>query len=74
MYEFHENPLGVSATGGDPQTYRMAFPAKGGPRSFPVEGCPVRTGKWTVMRMHFCNRNVWDIMIILEEGKLPHPR
>ena len=26
------------------------------------------------MRMHFCNRHVRDIVIILEEGKFPHPR
>ena len=26
------------------------------------------------MRMHFCNRHVQDIVIILEEGNLPHPR
>ena len=26
------------------------------------------------MRMHFFNRNVWDIVIILEEGNLPHSR
>ena len=24
--------------------------------------------------MHFCNRHVRDIVIILEEGKFPHPR
>ena len=28
----------ASATGGDPQTYGMDFPTKGGPRSCPVEG------------------------------------
>ena len=26
------------------------------------------------MQMHFCSRNVRDIVIILEEGNLPHPR
>ena len=26
------------------------------------------------MRMHFCSRNIWDIVIILEKGNLPHPR
>ena len=26
------------------------------------------------MRMHFCSRNVRDIVIILEEENLPHPR
>ena len=26
------------------------------------------------MRVHFCNRHVRDTVVILEEGKLPHPR
>ena len=26
------------------------------------------------MPMHYCNRHVRDIVIILEEGNLPHPR
>ena len=64
----------ASATGGDPRTYRMAFPTKGGPRSCPVKGCLGRVGTQTVMRMHFCSRHVRDIVIILEEGNLPHPR
>ena len=74
MYKFHEKSLGVSATGGDPQTYRMVFPTKGGPWSCPVEGCPGRAGTRTVMQMQFCNRHVRDIVIILEEGNLQHPR
>ena len=64
----------ASATGGGPRTYWMAFPTKGVPRSFPVEGCPGRAGTQTAMRMNFCSRNVRDIVIILEEGNLPHPR
>ena len=39
-----------------------------------MEGCPGRAGKWKAMRMYFCSRHVRDIMIILEEGNLPHPR
>ena len=39
-----------------------------------MEGCPGRAGTRTVMRMHFCSRHVWDIVIILEEGNLPPPR
>ena len=34
----------ASATGGEPRTYRIAFPTKGGPRCCPVEGCPGRDG------------------------------
>ena len=56
----------ASATGGEPRTYRIDFPTKGGPRGCPVEGCPGRAGTRTAMRMHF--------VIILEEGNLPHPR
>ena len=64
----------ASAMGGDPRTYRMDLPTKGGPRSCPVEGCPGRAGTRTEMRMYFCSWHVRDIMVILEEGKLPHPR
>ena len=64
----------ASATGGEPQTYRMALPTKGGPWRCPVEGCPGRAGTRTAMCMHFFNWNVRDIVIILEEGNLPHPR
>ena len=66
--------LGASATGGEPPTYRMAFPTKGGPRSCPAEGCPGRAGTRTATRMNFFNRHVRDILIILEEGNLPHPQ
>ena len=64
----------LSHGGGVSRTYRIAFPTKGGPRGYPVEGCPVRAGTRTAMRMHFCSRNVRDIVIILEEGNLSHPR
>ena len=40
----------------------------------PVEGCPGRAGKRTAMRVHFCRWHVRDVVIILEEGNLPHPR
>ena len=39
-----------------------------------MEGCPGREGTRTAMRVHFWRRHVWDIIIILEEGNLPHPR
>ena len=59
--------------GGEPQTYWIEFP-KGGTKVCPVEGCPGRTGTWTAMRVHFWIWHVRDIVIILEEGNLPHPR
>ena len=64
----------ASATGSEPQTYQMAFPTKGGPQSCPVEGCPGQAGTRTAMMMHFFNRYVRDIVIILKEGNLSHPR
>ena len=64
----------ASATGGEPITYRIDLPTKGGPRGCPVEGFPGRAGTRTAMRMHLCSRHARDIVIILEEGNLPHPR
>ena len=61
----------ASATVGEPQTYRLAFPTKGGLRSFPLEGCPGRAGTRTAMRMHFCNRRYRDH---LGGGKPPPPK
>ena len=59
--------------GGKPQTYRIEFP-KGWARACPVEGCPGRAGTRTAMWVHFWRRHVRDVVIILEEGNLPHPR
>ena len=39
----------------------------------PVEGGPGRSGTRKVKRVHFWMRHVWDIVIILEVGNLPHP-
>ena len=63
-----------SATVEEPRTYHMAFPAKGGPWSCPVEGCPGRAVTRTVMRVHFLHRQVLDTVVIIDEVKLPHPR
>ena len=64
----------TSATGEDPRIYCMTFPAKGGPRSCPVEGCPVRAATRTAMRVHFLYLHVLDTVVILEEVNLPHQR
>ena len=61
-------------TGDGPRTYRMALLSKGGPWSFPVEGCPGRVATRTAMRVHFLCRNVLDTVVILEEGNSPHTR
>ena len=60
--------------GGEPTTYQIEFPTKGGARECPVESCPGRAGTRTAMRVHFWCRHVRDVVIILEEGNLPHPR
>ena len=54
--------------------FGMAFPVKEGPRHCPVEGCSGQAEKWTLMRVHFWNRHSHDTVLILEEGKLSHPR
>ena len=58
----------------EPQIYSMAFPTKGDPRKFLVEGCRGQEAMQTAMRVHFLHRHVRDTVIILEEGNLPHPR
>ena len=52
------------ATGGKPQTYRMEFLFKGGPRSCPDEGCQVQVVTRTKMRVHFLHRHVQDTVVI----------
>ena len=52
----------------------MSFLAKGGPRTFHVEGCPERVATRTEMRVHFVHRHVLDTVVMLEEGNFPHPR
>ena len=64
----------ASAMGGKPQTYQMAFLTKGRPQSCPPEGFPGWAGTRMEMWMQLFNRHVRDIVIILEEGNLPHPR
>ena len=62
------------AAGDGPRTFRMAFPAKGGPRICPVERCPGQAATRTAMWVHFLHRHVLDTVVILEEGHLHHPR
>ena len=59
--------------GREPKTYLIEFP-KGGTKECPVAGCPGRAGTRTAMRVHLWRRHVRDVVIILEEGNLPHPR
>ena len=52
----------------------MSFPAKGGPRQCPLEGCPGTLATRMSMRMHFVHRHIHDTVVMLEEGNLPLPR
>ena len=61
------------SAGAGTRKFRMAFPAKGGLWSCPVEGCTGRAATRTEMRVHFLQHNVLETMVILEEGNLSHP-
>ena len=52
----------------------MAFPVKVKPMPCPVKGCSGQAETRTSMRVQFWYRHVRDTVVILEEGKLPHPR
>ena len=57
---------GDESDGGDkPRTYRLAFPARVGPRPCPVEGCSGRASTWTAMRVHFWHWPVRNTVVIL---------
>ena len=64
----------TSAAGIGPETYKMYFPAKGGPQKCLVTGCPGRVAMRTAMQVHFVHRHVLDTVVILEKGNSPHPR
>ena len=60
--------------GEGPRTFQMTFPEKGGPRNYPVEGCPGQVATRTEIRVHFLHRHVINTVFIMEEGNFPHPR
>ena len=53
------------AAGIRPQTYRMSFLAKRGPRKCLVAGCPYRVAMRTEMRVHFVHRHVLNTVVVL---------
>ena len=65
---------------GPPQTesraemYRISFLMKGLPRRFPVDGCPEDLAKRMAIRVRIVHQHVQDTVVMLEEGKSPHPR
>ena len=60
------------AKGRVPQEYWISFPAKVGPRTCPVEGCPGKMAMTTAMRVHFVHWYVLKTMVMMEEGNFPH--
>ena len=60
--------------GNEPRTYRMVFLEKSGPRACPVQRCSGWAVTQISMQVKFWHRHVRDIVVILEEGNLPHPR
>ena len=68
-------PEGKKADGGNnTRTYGMVFPAKAGPRPFPVKGCSGQASTRNSIRVHLWHRQVRDTVVILEEVNLSHPR
>ena len=55
------------------RTYRLAFPAKAGPRPFPAEGCSGWASTQTEIKVQFWHRHIRDTVVILEEGNLLQP-
>ena len=39
-----------------------------------VEGCLGGASIWTILRIHFSHRHLWDTIVILEEGNQTYPR
>ena len=52
----------------------MVFLEKSGPRACPVQRCSGWAVTQISMQVKFWHRHVRDIVVILEEGNLPHPR
>ena len=59
---------------GYPQLYRMLFPTAVGLQDLPVEGYCGRVATNTAIIVYFLHRQVRDILVILDEGNLSHPR
>ena len=41
---------------------------------FPVEGCSVLAVTRTSIRVQLWHQNVWDTVVIMEDGNLPHSK
>jgi hypothetical protein len=61
----------ADAPGCQPAEYRVSFPKILTRVSRPVEGCPGQATSWPNLRQHFTHRHPRDVIVILEEGRLP---
>ena len=48
------------------------FTNRGGPEECLFKGCRGKAETRTAMGVHFLHSHVWDTVIIMEEGHLPH--
>ena len=53
--------------------YRVSFMRMTGPREFLVKGCQGRAATQTGLHMHFVHHHVWNTVVIMKYGNLPHP-
>jgi hypothetical protein len=61
----------ADAPGRQPAEYRVSFPKILTRVTCPVAGCSGNASSWTNLRRHFTYRHPRDIIVILEEGRLP---
>ena len=67
--------VGDEEYGGDKtRTYRMEFLVKSGPRPGLVEGCSGQAATRMAMMVHLWHWHIHATVVIMEEGKLPHPQ
>ena len=64
---------GTTAPNEEPHIYKMAFLIAGYLRNCPIKGCWGWAATWVAMRFHLYHWHIWDTILILEEGNLPHP-
>ena len=57
-----------------PRLCRLSFPKEVGLVGFPVEVCRGKASTRTNLRIHSVHCHVWYMIVIMEEGNLPHTR
>ena len=56
----------------EPQAYRISFPQAAGQLACLVDRYQGWEVTWTGMRVNFVRRSMQKIMVIVEEGNIPH--